>query len=49
MRHGRILAAAYGPTVETLFVPGAEHVRSHERQPSLYITRVVELFARGGG
>jgi hypothetical protein len=41
-----LLAEAYGSGVETLFVPGAEHVRSYERQPGVYLTRVQEFFAR---
>jgi fermentation-respiration switch protein FrsA (DUF1100 family) len=49
VRHGRLLAEAYGSNVETLFTPGAEHVRSYERQPNVYISRLVEVFGRGAG
>jgi hypothetical protein len=36
--HGYRIAAAYdGPGVQTLFVPGAEHVRSYEVDPETYL------------
>ncbi|MBV9577927.1 MAG: alpha/beta fold hydrolase [Chloroflexi bacterium] len=38
--HGERIAAAYGPTVQTLFVPGAEHVRSYATEPSVYLDTV---------
>jgi pimeloyl-ACP methyl ester carboxylesterase len=36
--HGRRIANAYGPGVQTLFVPGAEHVQSYESNPALYLS-----------
>jgi pimeloyl-ACP methyl ester carboxylesterase len=38
--HGQHIAAAYGSGVETLFVPGAGHVRSYETDPGTYLDRV---------
>jgi pimeloyl-ACP methyl ester carboxylesterase len=38
--HGRRIAAAYGPSVETWFVAGAEHVQSYESAPAAYLARV---------
>jgi hypothetical protein len=35
--HGQRIAEAYGPAVKTLFVPGAEHVRSYEVDPETYL------------
>jgi pimeloyl-ACP methyl ester carboxylesterase len=43
---GRSLAAAYGPRAETLFVPGAEHLRNYERNPAAYADRVAAFFNR---
>jgi pimeloyl-ACP methyl ester carboxylesterase len=42
--HGHRIAAAYGEGVETLFVPGAGHVRSYETNPATYLARVIALF-----
>jgi fermentation-respiration switch protein FrsA (DUF1100 family) len=42
--HGHAIAAAYGPAVQTLFVPGAEHVRSYEVDPALYLARLEAFF-----
>jgi fermentation-respiration switch protein FrsA (DUF1100 family) len=44
--HGQRIAAAYGPTVKTLFVPGAEHVRSYESHPAMYL-ETLETFLDG--
>ena len=44
--HGRRIAAAYGPSVETLFVPGAEHVRSYESNSTLYLATLNAFFNR---
>jgi fermentation-respiration switch protein FrsA (DUF1100 family) len=44
VRHGKRIAAAYGPRVQTLFVPGAEHVRSYETQPTPYLERLEAFF-----
>jgi uncharacterized protein len=44
--HGHRIAEAYGPRVETLFAPGAEHVRSYESAPALYLARLETFFAR---
>ncbi len=41
--HGRRIAAAYGPAVQTMFVPGAEHVQSYEVAQATYL-RTVETF-----
>jgi pimeloyl-ACP methyl ester carboxylesterase len=35
--HAHRIAAAYGPAVRTLIVPGAEHVRSYESDPQAYL------------
>jgi pimeloyl-ACP methyl ester carboxylesterase len=43
---GRSLAAAYGPRAETLFVPGADHLRNYERNPAAYAKRVAAFFER---
>jgi uncharacterized protein len=43
---GRSLAAAYGPRAETLFVPGAEHLRNYEANPGAYAKRVAAFFDR---
>ncbi len=42
--HGHRLAAAYGPTAETLFVPGAEHVVSYATDPAGYLERLTDFF-----
>jgi pimeloyl-ACP methyl ester carboxylesterase len=44
VRHGQRIAAVYGPVVQTLFVPGAEHVRSYETQPAAYLARLGAFF-----
>lgn len=44
--NGHRLAEAYGPQAETLFVPGAKHVESHEKAPQLYDARVLAFFDR---
>jgi uncharacterized protein len=44
--NGHRLADAYGPGVETLFVPGAKHVESHVTAPQLYDARVLAFFDR---
>ena len=41
--HGQRIAAAFGPGVQTYFVPGAEHVRSYETDPATYM-RTLEAF-----
>ena len=46
VRHGRRLAAAYGAGAETLFAPGAGHVRSYVTDPGTYVDRLVGFFAR---
>jgi uncharacterized protein len=46
--HGRRLAAAYGAGVQTLFVPGAGHVRSYEADPAAYLARVAAFFDQSG-
>jgi fermentation-respiration switch protein FrsA (DUF1100 family) len=38
--HGRRIAAAYGPSVATWFVAGAEHVQSYESAPAAYLARL---------
>jgi pimeloyl-ACP methyl ester carboxylesterase len=38
--HGRRIAATYGPSADTLFVPGATHVRSYSVDPIRYLSRV---------
>lgn len=38
--HGRRLAAAYGPKVETYFVPRAEHVVSYVADPKTYLSKL---------
>jgi uncharacterized protein len=42
--HGYRIAAAYGPGVQTLFVPGAGHVHSYESEPTLYLSRLEAFF-----
>jgi uncharacterized protein len=42
--HGRRIAAAYGRSVETMFVAGAEHVRSYESAPAAYLARLEAFF-----
>lgn len=44
--HGQRIAAAYGPNVETYFVPGAEHVRSYLANPSAYVSRLTAFLDR---
>jgi pimeloyl-ACP methyl ester carboxylesterase len=46
VRHGRRLAAAYGPAAETLFVPGAGHVRAYVADPAAYLARLLPFLAR---
>lgn len=43
--HAQRLAAAYGPAVQTLFVPGAGHVASYSVEPSTYLARVGAFLA----
>jgi pimeloyl-ACP methyl ester carboxylesterase len=43
--HGRRLAAAYGPKVQTHFVAGAAHVRSYVTDPEAYLARLLPFFA----
>jgi pimeloyl-ACP methyl ester carboxylesterase len=43
--HGRRLAAAYGPGVETYFVPGAAHVGSFKVDPETYLARLTAFLA----
>jgi pimeloyl-ACP methyl ester carboxylesterase len=45
--HGRRLAAAYGPGAQSLFVPGAEHVRSYVTDPTAYLAHLLPFFAAG--
>jgi hypothetical protein len=42
--HGRRIAAAYGPSARTLFVPSAEHVRSYESAPATYLATLEAFF-----
>jgi uncharacterized protein len=42
--HGRRIAAAYGPRAQTLFVPGAEHVRSYESAPDTFLATLEAFF-----
>jgi uncharacterized protein len=42
--HGQRIAAEYGPRVQTLFVPRAEHVRSYESEPAIYLATVETFF-----
>jgi pimeloyl-ACP methyl ester carboxylesterase len=42
--NGYRIAAAYGPKVQTLFAPGADHVRSYEIDPTTYIARLSAFF-----
>jgi pimeloyl-ACP methyl ester carboxylesterase len=44
--NGHRIAAAYGPRVETMFVPGAGHVRSYETDPAAYMTTLSSFFDR---
>jgi pimeloyl-ACP methyl ester carboxylesterase len=44
--HGQRIAAAYGPGVQTLFVVGAEHVRSYETEPAAYLAMLESFFTR---
>ncbi len=44
--HGQRIAAAYGPSVQTYFVPGAEHVRSYAANPSVYLSRLTTFLDR---
>lgn len=44
--HGRLLATAYGPAVDTLFVPGAEHVVSYAADPAAYLAQLTAFFDR---
>jgi pimeloyl-ACP methyl ester carboxylesterase len=39
-RHGRLIAAAYGPGAQTWWVSGAPHVGSYVRQPGDYLARL---------
>lgn len=40
VEHGRRIAAAYGPGVESYFVPGADHVAAYSANPGLYMERL---------
>ena len=42
--HGQRIAAAYGPSVETLFIAGAEHVQSYESAPAEYLAKLEAFF-----
>src|SRR5579884_2445449 len=44
--HARRLAAAYGPAIETYFVPDADHLRAYESDPDAYVLQLVEFFSR---
>jgi fermentation-respiration switch protein FrsA (DUF1100 family) len=44
--HGRRLAAAYGPGVETYFLPNADHLRAYEADTDAYMLQLVEFFSR---
>jgi pimeloyl-ACP methyl ester carboxylesterase len=44
--HGRRLAAAYGPQVESYFVSEADHLRAYEADPDAYVSQVVGFFSR---
>ena len=46
VRHGRRLAAAYGPAAETLFVPGAGHVQAYVTDPAAYLAHLLPFLAR---
>jgi fermentation-respiration switch protein FrsA (DUF1100 family) len=41
--HGRQIAAAYGPGVETWWVSGAGHVGSYKQQPDTYLARLTSF------
>jgi uncharacterized protein len=45
--HARRLASAYGPGVQTYFLPGSEHLRAYESEPDIYTSRLAEFFGRG--
>ena len=47
--HGRRIAAAYGPGVESYFVPGADHVAAYSANPGLYTERLLAFLERGSG
>jgi fermentation-respiration switch protein FrsA (DUF1100 family) len=44
--YGQRLAAAYGPAIETYFVPHADHLRAYEGDPNAYMLQLVEFFSR---
>jgi pimeloyl-ACP methyl ester carboxylesterase len=44
--HARRIMAAYGPRAETLFLPGAGHVRSYEADPGAYMARLTDFLDR---
>jgi len=46
MDHGQRLVAAYGPKVESYFVPGAEHVGSYAANPSVYLSHLTAFLDR---
>jgi pimeloyl-ACP methyl ester carboxylesterase len=45
-KNARRIAAAYGPSVESLFLPNARHIESHEVAPALYNERLLTFLAR---
>jgi pimeloyl-ACP methyl ester carboxylesterase len=45
VRHGHRLAAAYGPRVETYFVPGADHTGGYKADPAAYLARLSAFLA----
>lgn len=44
--HGHRLASAYGPEVESYFVPGAEHVLAYQTDPAVYLSRLLAFLNR---
>jgi pimeloyl-ACP methyl ester carboxylesterase len=45
-KNARRIAAAYGPAVETLYLPEANHIESHWRAPATYNARLSAFLAR---
>ena len=44
--HGRQTAVRFGPTAQTYFPPGIDHLRAYESDPDGYVLRLVEFFTR---
>jgi fermentation-respiration switch protein FrsA (DUF1100 family) len=45
-KNARRIAAAYGPGVETLYLPNAKHIESHSVAPATYNARLLTFLAR---